>query len=251
MRPWLIACGLLPLVGSGGLGCGAKSGLAETVAARDSGPPDDSGHSGVPDGSSGPVDVAIVQASETNVASCVDRFTGAFGAEAHVATIEPGADSKTFRSHDLVVVCSNWAENGSSDVLGRSGLYTEYVRDGGGLLLFQPNPFPLQSERIDLLPEWFVVATFYNDTTVSIVAPDHPVTRGLTATDMPYPADRITEFSPGWTELARGDQSGDGSLIVADIGRGRAALDASHHLRTAGDTDALIRRLGLWLTHRL
>jgi hypothetical protein len=111
--------------------------------------------------------------------------------------------------------------------------------------------------RIDLLPEWFEVANFYDDhDTVSIVDPTHPVTQGLTDGDMPFPADPITGFSCNWDVLSRGNVSGDASLIVVDIGRGRAAVDGAHHAKgiVLGDnnnSDALIRRLSLWLTHRL
>jgi hypothetical protein len=248
MRLGWLACAIAPFVFPS-LGCGAKSGLTGLL------PKYDIDAAAELDGALPPITIGIVRSGETDVTACSQRFVDAFGDDAHVEPVDSNADYPVFHAHDLVVACSNWAELGRQDILGRSDLYTRYVRDGGGLFLFQPNPYPLDSERIDLLPEWFVVATFYSDHTVSIVDPNHPVTRGLSASDMPYPADRITDFSNGWTELAKGDQSGDGSLIVADIGLGRAALDASHHLRIAGggmnDSDALVRRLGLWLTHRL
>jgi hypothetical protein len=203
-----------------------------------------------------PIAIGVIKSGEFRTETCVARFVDSLGADARVETIDAASDYATFRAHDLIVACSNWAELSRQDVLGRPELYTQYVREGGGLLMFQPNPYPLESMRIDLLPEWFVVANFYTDDTVSLIEPNHPVTQGLTNADMPYPADRITAFSDAWTELSRGDQSGDASLIVVDIGRGRAAVDGAHHEFGVGkgasnNSNALIRRLSLWLTHRL
>jgi hypothetical protein len=228
----------------------AGSGPSFDAGANDAEPPPP------PDAPTGPIDIGIVRIGESDVAACSSRFVDALGDQARVGPIDAAADYATFHAEDLIVACSNWAEFSRPDVLGRSDIYTRFVQEGGGLLMFQPNPYPLDSLRVDLLPEWFVVATYYTDQTVSIVDPNHPVTIGLTNSDMPYPADRITDFSSGWTVLSRGDQSGDASLIVADIGRGRAAIDGAHHVKgivVGGDnnSDALIRRLSLWLTHRL
>jgi hypothetical protein len=204
----------------------------------------------------GPVAIGILNGGGFRTETCRDRFVNSLGGDAIVETMSAAADYATFRAHDLIVACSNWAEHERPDVLGRPDLYTRYVQEGGGLLMFQPNPYPLEVLRIDLLPEWFVVANFYTDETTSLVDPYHPVTQGLTSNDMPYPADRITLFSEAWTVLSRGDQSGEASLIVADIGRGRAAVNGAHHELGVGkgsnnNSNALIRRLSLWLTHRL
>jgi hypothetical protein len=205
----------------------------------------------------GPIAIGIVSGGGLRTDSCRDRFVKSLGAEARaVETIDSAADYSLFRTYDLVVTCSNWAEHERPEVLGRPDLYTRYVQEGGGLLMFQPNPYPLEILRIDLLPEWFVVANFYSDDTTSLVDPNHPITQGLTSDDMPYPADRITSQSEAWTVLSRGDQSGNASLIVVDIGRGRAALDSAHHELGVGkgstnNSNALIHRLSLWLTRRL
>lgn len=206
----------------------------------------------------GPIAIGVVKTSEDSAITCLQRFVDVLGTDASVVeSIDPAADYGTFHSHDLIVACSNWAENGSTLILGRSELYTRYVQEGGGLLMFQPNPYPLPSLRIPLLPEWFEVANFYDEQDiVTIVDPTHPVTQGLADGDMPFPADRITGFSSAWTELSRGSVSGDASLIVVDIGRGRAAVDGAHHVQGIvkadnNNSDALVRRLSLWLTHRL
>jgi hypothetical protein len=205
---------------------------------------------------SGPIAIGVLGGGSLRTDSCKARFVDSLGGDARAETIDSTSDYSVLRTYDLLVACSNWAEFERPDVLGRPDVYTRYVQEGGGLLMFQPNPYPLESLRIQLLPEWFVVANFYTDETTSLVDPNHPITRGLTNEDMPYPADRITQFSEAWTVLSRGDQSGDASLIVVDIGRGRAAVDSAHHELGVGkgmynNSNALIRNLSLWLTHRL
>jgi hypothetical protein len=252
-------------------GCGGKSSLAEFTSdplepasmAEDAAPSNPSGpdvrmppfDAGVPT-PTGPIDIGMVRGGALRIESCSARFVDALGAAARVEPIAADADYATFRAYDLVVGCSNWAEHERPDILGRAELYTRYVQEGGGLLLFQPNPYPLESLRVDLLPEWFVIANFYTDQSTSMVDPFHPITVGLTDADMPYPADRITRFSSAWTVLSRGAQSGDASLIVAGIGRGRVAMNSAHHELGVGmgannNSTELIRRLSLWLTHRL
>lgn len=236
----------------------------------DAGPPPPQGTGGVPtmlpDAAvpppeasvppTGPVAIGIIGGATFRTDSCKARFVDSLGGEALVGTVDSTADYAVLRTYDLLVACSNWAEFERPEVLGRPDVYTRYVTEGGGLLMFQPNPYPLESLRIELLPEWFVVANFYSDETTSLVDPNHPITQGLASSDMPYPADRITQFSEAWTALSRGDQSGDASLIVVEIGRGRAAVDSAHHELGVGkgsnnNSDALIHRLSLWLTRRL
>jgi hypothetical protein len=120
--------------------------------------------------------------------------------------------------------------------------------DGGGLLMYQPN----KTTRVDLLPAWYTVEYQYSDSSVSIIA-NHPVTCGLVRSDVPYPADRITDFSPEWVALVRGDQSGAASLLVTQLGAGRAAVDTGHNSRMAllPESDRFLERLGRWLMRSL
>jgi hypothetical protein len=262
-----VACALVLALDSS-VGCGAKSDVAHLTSdplepaattPGDSGvlPSPSGGQDADPPLQTSPIAVGLVTGGQLRIDTCEDRFVNSLGGDARVIEpIDSSADYTRFRAYDLVVACSNWAEHESPEILGRPEIYTRFVREGGGILMFQPNPYPLEILRIDLLPEWFIVANFYFDETTSLVDPNHPITRGLTNEDMPYPADRISNFSETWTVLSRGDQSGSASLIVVDIGRGRAAVDSAHHELGTGkgannNSNALIRRLSLWLTHRL
>jgi hypothetical protein len=182
------------------------------------------------------------------ITDCVDRITDVFGAYASVERIPLSAIDDRLPRYDLVVLCSDWAEYDSAAITPHAPAFSRYVTGGGGFLMYQPN----KTMRVDLLPAWYTVDFNYTDTTDSIVA-DHPVTCGLGSTDVPYAADRITDFAPEWTALVRGDQSGDASLLVADIGAGRAAVDAGHNSKQAlrPESDRFLERLGRWLMKSL
>jgi hypothetical protein len=182
------------------------------------------------------------------IQDCVNRMTSVFGAYSDVERIPLASIDARIPQYDLVVLCSDWAEYDSASILPHATAFTSYVTGGGGLLMYQPN----KTMRVDLLPAWYAVQFVYNDTSVSIVA-EHPVTCGIDVTEVPYPADRITDFSPEWVELVRGDQSGDASLLVTELGAGRAAVDANHDSKMAlrPESDRFLERLGRWLMKSL
>ena len=60
------------------------------------------------------------------------------------------------------------------------------------------------------------------------MAQDFKAAFGLGANELPYPADRITKASQEWRVLTRGVQSKAGSLAIAEIGRGRVAVDSDN-----------------------
>lgn len=196
--------------------------------------------------------IAVVKAGGSPQ-QCADRMKRV-APQADVTLIEPGSDLKELRRFSLVVLPSEWT-NDWKTISDRREAYAQFVRSGGGLLLFQPNPFGFKNESlcVDLLPATFTVQNRYSDSSVKIVS-DHVLVRGLGVKDMPYPCDRITECDREWTVLARGEQSGDASLLVARFGSGRAAVDADHPNRDSDTTgfhsDAFLRRLVLWLSNR-
>lgn len=142
-----------------------------------------------------------------------------------------------------------------------------FVADGGGLVLFQPNP--LATHPVDLpvsptlrgldhveercrpafLP---LAATFFNryveSDTRRIVRAEHPIVRGLADTDMPYACDRIVDLDPAYVPLVVGTSSESVSLAVAVHGRGRIVLCGDNV--TGGSRSrlptALVRRMVAW-----
>ncbi len=207
--------------------------------------------SGIPK-KTGPIKIAVVQAGDSH-ATCVQRLERALGVK--VDTIPVDSKIEILRKYDVVVFGSSWAQCNWKEISERRQDYAEFVRRGGGVLMFQPNPhqFPNDELEIDLLPATYRVNNWYNDSGVKREGA-HPITEKLADRDMPYPADRIIEHSREWKVLARGTDSGGASLIVARIGRGRAAVDADHHLRDVPSSqwhsNELLRRLVTWLAGR-
>jgi hypothetical protein len=171
-------------------------------------------------------------------------MTTVFGAYADLERIPIASIDDRLARYDLVVLCSDWAEYDWATIPAHAAAFTRYVNGGGGFLMYQPN----LTTRVDLLSAWYTVDFLYTDTSKSIVA-DHPVVCDLDPTEVPYPADRIVDFAPEWTALVRGDQSGAASLLVAELGAGRAAVDSGHNSKSAlrPESDRFLERLGRWL----
>ncbi len=149
-----------------------------------------------------------------------------------------------------------------------------YVRRGGGLVAFQPNPlcvYPdgakppkaLAQRGIDseyctpaALP---LTATFYNrylkyETVANVASKKHAITFDLTAEQMPYPTDQLFDLDRHYKVLARGNSSGSPSLAAGTCGKGRIVLiaDNVHGIASAGrraPTTVVARSL-LWACGR-
>lgn len=127
-------------------------------------------------------------------------------------------------------------------------VFAGYVRRGGGLVVFQPNPlrvYPagakapkaLAARGIEhehctpgMLP---LKATFYNrymqyETVRNVAGKGHPITYDLTDEQMPYPADQLFSLDRRYTVLARGATSGSPSLAAGVLARGRIVLIADN-----------------------
>jgi hypothetical protein len=195
---------------------------------------------------------AVVQLPDggtyASIQECIDRMTAVFGAYADVERIPIASIDDRLARYDMVVLCSDWAEYDWATIPPHAPAFTRYVTGGGGLLMYQPN----KTTRVDLLPAWYTLDFLYTDSSVSIVA-EHPVVCGMDPTEVPYPADRILDFSPDWTALVRGDPSGAASLLVTELGAGRAAVDTGHNSKNAirPESDRFLERLGRWLMKNL
>ena len=182
------------------------------------------------------------------IQDCVDRMTAVFGAYSTVERVALTSLDDRLPRYDMIVLCSDWAEYDWDTITPHAAAFTRYVTGGGGFLMFQPN----KTTRVDLLPAWYTVEYLYNDSSMSIVA-DHPVVCGMDRSEVPYPTDRITDFPPDWIALVRGEPSGAASLLVAELGTGRAAVDASHNSKYSirPESDRFLERLGRWLMKSL
>jgi len=210
-----------------------------------------------------PVRLAVIglpaPAEETQ--SFVSRASEIFGHGITVQVLPASIDPATLIGiADVLVLPSGWAQHQWKTIWARASGYQKYVEAGGGLLIFQPNPhgFPGNAVTVDLAGAPFTVANSYHDHCVIPVAP-HPVLCGLHPSELPYPADRITDFGQNWKLLTRGAETGHGSLMVMKSGQGRAAVDSDNNTarhmveqrQRVSHSDELLRRLVLWLARRL
>ena len=165
---------------------------------------------------------------------------------------------------DVLVLPPMWATHLGSAVDQHAARMHRYIKLGGGLVVYQPNPAkvydykgeitapprpaepdpragtsgaPLPPKEYDPdkhLPDAFRVKLLPHDVvfrnsyvaheTVRIAEPNHPITRGLKPVHMPFPSDRMIRLDKAWTRLAEGKTSEAASLAVATFGKGRIVL---------------------------
>jgi pimeloyl-ACP methyl ester carboxylesterase len=156
-----------------------------------------------------------------------------------VTMIPPTSGLSTFQQYDIVYLPQGWAQvsNGSYEILeARANDYRSYVYQGGSLFSDQPNPYQQPDDTItpSLLP---YPITFYNqyafDDYQVVVDPDHFITSGLAASEMPFPADQMVDIDPFYHTLVVGGTTGSASLVVGEYGAGRILVQTAHPARTA------------------
>ena len=157
----------------------------------------------------------------------------------------------------LALVASEWMNDASAFASALADL-ERWVRGGGSLIVFQPNPSDTNDVTIELLGTWFRVNNWYDAADGAVKEIDHPIVANLKESDLSFPADRITAFdAKQWTAIVRGSKSQSASLIVGTFGKGRVAIDSDNPNgrdasvgKTARHTDAFVRALVRWLVHR-
>jgi hypothetical protein len=168
------------------------------------------------------------------------------GRQVEVRTVLLGRDHPELEAYRVVVLPPQWTEM-LPKVDEHAAAFHRYVKRGGGLVVFQPNPMvvyppgaspsPALAARgittefctVKLLP---LAVTFYNrydkDETPVRAATPHPLIDGLEDDHMPFPADQLYDLDAAWVVLARGSRSNSPSLAAAKVGDGRVVLIADN-----------------------
>ncbi|HET6427308.1 MAG TPA: right-handed parallel beta-helix repeat-containing protein [Phycisphaerae bacterium] len=170
---------------------------------------------------------------------------------------------------DVVVLPEAWAA-GIRQVDAHARVFHEYVRSGGGLVVFQPNPpfpHPPKAPRPKgypaNMPDPYCICTpaalpypvtfwggYRDGDPVAGVDSEHPISRGLSDPLMPFPADETFEMDKRWRILARGLRTGSASLAAATFGRGRIVIVGASLRTPYGPShlpsDVVVRRSLLW-----
>jgi hypothetical protein len=152
-----------------------------------------------------------------------------------ITLISPDSGLATFQQYDIVYLPVLWAQVGDGDfgtIESHAADYQAYVQSGGGLFIDQPNPYNQPGDRVTptLLPYPITFYNWYNtgDWPPIIVDPNHEITQGLPADEMPGPADRMQNVDANYDVLVVGAATGDASLVVTEYGSGRILAQTAH-----------------------
>jgi hypothetical protein len=157
---------------------------------------------------------------------------------------------------DVILLPTQWEEEGDQvrffDEIADQ--FHRFVREGGGLLVCQPNPTRRGQCTPKVLPYPITFSNWYDerDTTRINLKPDHFITEDLPDADMPFPADPILKIDPRYTILAKQKSTDWPSLAVCTFGKGRVVVQTANESRasTIPFGDEIFRRMVVWAAAR-
>lgn len=176
-----------------------------------------------------------------------------------ITLIPPDSGLSAFEQYDVVYLPSSWADalNGNFDIVeSHSADYQDYVQAGGGLFIDQPNPYKQPSGTVTptLLPYpiTFHVSGGIDEWPPIIVNTSHEITRGLSESEMPAPADRMSSVDSQYEVLVVGRASGYPSLVIGQYGNGRILVQTANPSRDAFEpfSDEVYIRMVNWVGSR-
>ena len=128
--------------------------------------------------------------------------------------------SELLYKYDILWIAAGGAAEVAS--AGKVDVVKDYVKSCGGLIVEQPNV----PGKVEVLPYQFCIETGgYGDPCVRVVRnPNHFLTEGLSAEDLPGCFDKVESIGPEWEVLVEGPY-GYPSLSVATYGSGRIVVE--------------------------
>lgn len=133
---------------------------------------------------------------------------------------------------------------------GKRSAFHRFVREGGGLVVCQPNPPRVCTPG--LLPYSITFQNSYDAAQPARenLAPKHYITQGMSGEAMPFPADPMIAVDPRYAILAKQTSTGWPSLAVCDFGAGRVVVQTANENRgaTIPLDGEILRRMVTWAT---
>lgn len=158
---------------------------------------------------------------------------------------EISADS--FKDVDVLYLATQWAEAEAFEHFeGLRDAIQSFVKNGGGLVVGQPNRNPDCVLRLLPFPIKFQNAYDGSQPERINLKPDHFITLKLPVEEMPFPADLILEIDERYTILAKQKSTGSPSLAVTGLGDGRIVIHTANESPKVGLSDRILRRMVLW-----
>lgn len=167
-----------------------------------------------------PVRIGIVQIPDYIFTDIKGRLNS-LGFEAE--WIGASSDYNDFIEYDVVYLPIGWSFQ-NVIIESRSSQYQRFVKEGGGLVIEQPN---YKSNLVpELLPYKIVFSPMRYD--ANEWPPDilmkHEIVNNLRASELPGPGNKITPKDDHWLVLATSVRSHTPTLVVAQYGQGRIVI---------------------------
>ena len=170
-----------------------------------------------------------------------------------ITQIDVNAGIDTLSKYNVIYLPVNWASEGAGHaetIQKFRADYIQYVNNGGGLLIEQPNPNP-DTITVTIVPKPVFIEYSYTleDFPPVITDSSHYLTQGLTAEELPFPADQIDTLDAMYHVLTRGKLTGSPGLFVAEHGKGKILFEMAHHSTGATHplSDSTFVRMFSWV----
>ena len=151
-----------------------------------------------------------------------------------------------------------WASYGDEQyqqIESDSQIVRDYVNQGGGLFIEQPNPYRNGKDET-VTPEILPYPITFNNTPpkfmLKYIDNDHPVTAGLTMKSVPFSGDSLLYIAPEYRVLIKGVTPESSPLLVALYGKGKILVcthSASKQATHPTDDEIFIRMIN-WLARK-
>lgn len=171
----------------------------------------------------------------------------------HFTKIDPSQAKRA----DVILLATMWGDDADPPFRHLESIkdaFHSFVRQGGGLLVCQPNPTKQNVCTPTLLPYPITFQNHYDkrDPTRINLAPDHFITRKLPDDAMPFPSDPMLKLDPRYQVLARQKSTGFASLAVCSFGAGRVVVQTANENVASNIPigDEILRRMVVWAARR-
>ena len=140
--------------------------------------------------------------------------------------IGASSDYNVFTEYDVVYLPIGWSFQNEL-IESRSSQYQRFVKEGGGLVIEQPNS--KSNLAPELLPYKIVFSPMRYDANEwpPNVLVKHEIVDNLRASELPGPGNKITPKDDRWLVLTTSARSHTPTLAVTEYGKGRIVILAS------------------------
>ncbi len=172
---------------------------------------------------SGPIRIGIIQIPDYIFTDIRDRLNSlGFQAE----WIGASSDYKDFIEYDVIYLPVGWAFQNQL-IESRSSQYQLFVKEGGGLVVEQPNFKATLTPELLPYKITFGLNQYDSRDWPSDVRVEHEIVENLRTSELPGPGNRIGLKDDHWQVITTSPKSNYPTLVVTEYGQGRIVVLAS------------------------